>query len=336
MSRIGFASQENRKSSLHFPILIFFVSMLFTITLWDAYVNGSRPFDKDLASMLVLMMGTFFAVAAGLFSWSLEGRRQFLEREIEKRTQDLKSANEKLVLHNQEMENFIHIISHDLKAPLVSIEGFMSLAVQELGSQVKESVGHCFSRMSANVKQMNRLISDLLELSRLGRVEDPKSSVDIRLVLNEILDVLKPEIDKRRIAVVVNETFPHLWGSKKRLEQVFTNLISNAVKYIGTTAEPKIEIGCEQGDKNSLCRLWVKDNGIGIKKEFFEKVFHVFQRGPDVQGIEGTGVGLSIVKKIVEQNGGTAWAESESGKGSKFFVTWPSSAENPISRKKAA
>lgn len=310
-----------QKTLLRFHILIFFVGLLFTITLWDAYFNGTRPFDKEVAAYLILIMGTLFSVAAGMFTWSIESRRDSLETDVAKRTHELNEKNEELLRKNEEIENFIHTISHDLKAPIVSIRGFASLLEQELGSALAGVKSDYLHRIVQNAKQMNTLIVDLLEFSRVGRMEDEKEAIDPKDVFDEILAELKPETDKKHIQITLSGGFPHLWGSRKRLLQVFTNLIANAVKYMGSPAQPRIEIGFSE--EGPLCLIWVKDNGIGIKKEFQEKIFQIFQRAPNTLQVEGTGIGLSIVKKIVELNGGKVWVESEEGKGSQFFVRWP-------------
>ena len=327
MGKMESGAAVQGKRPFRFYIVIFFVGMLFTITLWDAYYNGSRPFDKEIASFMILVMGTLFSGAAGLFSWSLETRRSALEKEVEWRTHDLHAKNQELLKKNQEIENFIHIISHDLKAPIVSIQGFTSILKTDLGNLLQGTNQDYFNRIQANAQHMNALIADLLEFSRVGRMEDEKETVDIGKVLQEILEGFKPEIDKKHIVVQIGEHFPALWCSRKRLEQVLTNLVGNAVKYMGSSEHPQIQIGCEIPNGTNVRRFWVKDNGIGIRKEFQEKIFQIFQRAPNSLKVEGTGIGLSIVKKIVELNGGRVWVESSEGKGSQFFVEWPN-AEN--------
>jgi len=323
MKQTKSSAAEQDKRPFRFHIIIFFVGMFFTVTLWDAYYNGARPLDQEIGSKLILIMGTLFSISAGLFSWSLETRRAFLEKEVEWRTQDIQAKNKELVEKNKEVENFIHIISHDLKAPIVSIQGFASILKKELGSTLQGVHLDYFSRIQANAQQMNVLILDLLEFSRVGRIEDEKEAVDTKLLVQEIVEELKPEIDKRHIQVQVDDHLPTLWASKKRLNQVLTNLISNSVKYMGSPQTPKIEIGSSEPNGSGLATLWVKDNGIGIKKEFQEKIFKIFQRVPNQLKVEGTGIGLSIVKKIVELNQGKVWVESEEGKGSQFFIEWP-------------
>ena len=314
---------EQGERPFRFHIIIFFVGMLFTVTLWDSYSNASRPLDQSFASTLILIMGTLFSISAGLFSWSLETRRSFLEGEVERRTRELNEKNDELIKKNEEVENFIHIISHDLKAPIVSIQGFASILKTELGNLLQGANLDYFNRIQANAHQMNTLILDLLEFSRVGRMEDEKKPVDTTELFKEILDELKPEINKRHIRIQLGDHLPVLWGSRKRLIQVFTNLLSNAVKYMGSPEDPQIEIGCCGVNGKNLCTLRVKDNGIGIKKEFQDKIFQIFQRVPNTLKVEGSGIGLSIVKKIVELNSGRVWVESEENKGSEFFVEWP-------------
>ncbi len=315
-------SSKKKSSPLHFHILIFFVGLLFTITLWDAYSNGTRPFDKEIASHLILIMGTLFSVAAGLFTWSLETRRSFLEKEVEWRTKDLNNKNHELIRKNEEVENFIHIISHDLKAPIVSIQGFASIIKNEMGTALSGTNLDYLGRIQSNAQQMNALILDLLEFSRVGRMEDEKKPVEMADLVKGIVAEFKPEIARCHISVRYGQDLPALYGSRKRLNQVFTNLVTNAIKYMGPSQNPQIEIG-HSTNGSAMSTLWVKDNGIGIKKEYQHKIFQIFQRVPTSLKVEGTGIGLSIVKKIVELNGGQVWVESEEGKGSQFFVCWP-------------
>lgn len=317
--------RKSKRKLLHISVLIFAAGMILTIMLWDAYFNGSRPFDKELTSLLIFVMGTLFSISAGLFSWSLETRHDVLEREVERRTHELFEKNRELEQKKEEIENFIHIISHDLKAPIVSIQGFTGILKDELASSLQGAQADYLNRIITNAKQMNILIVDLLEFSRVGRAEDEKENVDLAALVSEVVAILKPEITKRGIHVEVSDYFPKLWGSRKRLNQVLTNLIMNAVKYIGSPTHPAISIGCSEDVRGSTATFWVRDNGIGIKKEYHDKIFQMFQRAPNQLKVEGSGVGLSIVKKIVELNGGKVWVESEEGKGSRFLVRWPAS-----------
>ena len=314
---------SDKTSAFHYSILVFAGGVILTFLLWDAYLRSTTSeIEQKVASPLILIMGSLFSLAAGLFVYSLETRGSFLRREVQKRTLELEAKNQQLIEKNKEIENFIHIISHDLKAPLVSIHGFVSLLKTELGSPLEGTKADYLNRIMANAKQMSSFLQDLLEFSRVGRIEDEKKEVDLGLVVKEILAALKPEIDKKQIAVESSKNFPKLWGAPNRIHQVFANLIGNSVKYIGNGSQPKLVIGYQE-NSNGFYQITIRDNGIGIPREAHSKVFQIFQRFHPSSEIEGTGVGLSIVKKIVDHNGGHVWFESEVGQGTTFFVTWP-------------
>ena len=315
-------TETSEKIRFHFSLLVVAGGLILTFLLWDSYFNNASDIEKKVAGPLILVMGSLFSMAAGLFAWSLETRDQFLRREVQKRTLELQAKNEELTDKNQEIENFIHIISHDLKAPLVSIHGFGSLLKSESENALQGASADYLKRILMNAKQMTGLLQDLLEFSRVGRMEDEKEAVDMNLLFREILAELKPEIDRKKIQIESPGNFPSFWGSRKRLYQVFTNLIGNSVKYIGKAESPKIVLSGKE-ENADFFQISVRDNGIGIPKESQHKVFQIFQRFHPASGVEGTGVGLSIVKKIVEHNKGRVWFESEPGKGTVFHVAWP-------------
>ncbi|MBI4388302.1 MAG: HAMP domain-containing histidine kinase [Candidatus Omnitrophica bacterium] len=321
------SNQAEKKESFdknrhfHYSILVFAGGIILTFLLWDAYLNNNSQIEKSVASPLILAMGSLFSIAAGLFVWSLESRQGFMEREVHKRTVELENKNQELQEKNKEIENFIHIISHDLKAPLVSIQGFASILKNELGAALQGANLDYFNRIVTNAKNMTVLLQDLLEFSRVGRIEDEKEKVDMNSLFQEIVGELRPEIEKKKIQVKNAGRFPALLGTKKRLHQVFMNLVGNSVKYIGDPNSPTITLGCREN--GSFYEFQVRDNGVGIPQEAQSKVFQIFQRFHPGMGIEGTGVGLSIVKKIVETNGGSVRFESAPGVGTTFFVTWP-------------
>ena len=312
---------EAPKKKFHVSILVFLGSLILSISLWTVYGQRLIPVDSDVTSHLMLLMGTLFSAAAGLFVWSLETREVYLQGEVRKRTSELQAMNDELSRKNLEIENFTHTISHDLKAPLVSINGFAMLLKANLKDALSGDNADYMHRIIINVKQMSALIQDLLEFSRVGHMEDEKENVNMESLFDEILTELKPELERKKIQVKNEDHFLPLFGSRMRLHQVFSNLISNSVKYIGNSAEPTIVL---RGRKaGPYFEIMVKDNGIGIPKESQHKVFQIFQRFHPASGEEGTGIGLSIVKKIVEINGGSVRFESASGCGTTFFVTWP-------------
>jgi len=171
----------------------------------------------------------------------------------------------------------------------------------------------------ANTQQMERLILDLLALSRSGREGRPPEDIHLSELVDEAVTSLAEQLEARRIKVTVGD-LPTVWAVRVQMEQVMKNLLTNAIKYMGDSASPSIEIGAES--RPTEAEIWVRDTGIGIDPAYHEKVFEIFQRLKEVEA-EGTGVGLPIVKKIVQAAGGRIWVESAQGQGSTFRFTWP-------------
>jgi PAS domain S-box-containing protein len=239
-----------------------------------------------------------------------------LYQETLSNTRQLKSANE-------ELENFVYTVSHDLKSPIVSIQGFASILLQDFAVEFNEEVRHFLNRIQFNANQMEKLIRDLLELSRIGRVVNPFEMVDSRQIVLEAQSELIYQLQENKIELRIAADLPQIFGDRNRLVQVFTNLIGNAVKYIGQPPAPLIEVGWQPTENST--QFFVRDNGIGIERQYFEKIFGLFQILNPEEGDEkiGTGVGLTIVKRIVENHGGRIWVESEKGNGATFYFTIP-------------
>jgi PAS domain S-box-containing protein len=220
---------------------------------------------------------------------------------------------------NRELEAFVYTISHDLKAPLVSLNGFSSALQKEFNSQLGEEGRHYVERIQANVAHMEALITSLLELSRIGRVIGPTDEIDVGSLLREIRDELTVSLKEARAEFVVQEVLPIVRADRGRIHQVFVNLIDNAVKFRSAERALRIEVGCQQ--ESGFYRFHVADNGIGIAPQYHEQIFTPFRKlHPE---IEGVGIGLALVKKIVEHHGGRVWVESEAGEGSVFYFTIP-------------
>jgi len=231
-----------------------------------------------------------------------------------------KRAEEELRRINQELESFVYTVSHDLRTPLISLQGFSSLLLKDYHDRLDEKGRDYLKRIQRNASQMGRLIQDLLELSRIGRVVHPLEDVDISELIDEILKGLELQLKERNIEVNVQTPLPIIHCDRTRVAQVFENLISNAIKFIGEAPAPRIEIGWTR--KDGTHQFYVKDNGAGIAKEDQERIFGIFQRVGEVDA-DGTGAGLAIVKKIIASHNGHIWVESEKGKGSTFYFTLP-------------
>lgn len=249
-----------------------------------------------------------------------EGLQHQLELQ-KKAAKELEERTEELSRTNQELDAFVYTVSHDLKAPLVSLNGFSQLLIQECEGQIGENGAMYVERIGKNSQRMENLINDLLELSRIGRIKGKEEMVSIGEVISESADEFAIQLEEKKTKLVVKDEMPTIFCDRMRMSQVFTNLMSNANKFMGEdNSSPTIELGYK--DQSSCHTFYVKDNGIGIDKEYHEKIFQSFQRLDDVK-TEGSGIGLSIVKKIVEGFGGRIWVESEKGKGATMYFTLP-------------
>jgi signal transduction histidine kinase len=220
---------------------------------------------------------------------------------------------------NAELDGFVHTVSHDLRAPLVTIQGMAGALLEEHAAGMDPEARRYLGRIEANTQQMERLLLDLLALSRVGREARPPEELPLAELVDEILTEVAELLRTRGIKVVVGD-LPSVWAVRVQMEQVVRNLLTNAIRYMGDTASPTIEIGSVGRGADLEC--WVRDTGIGIDDAYHEKIFEIFQRLKEVEA-EGSGVGLAIVKKIVDAAGGRIWVESAPGQGSTFRFTWP-------------
>jgi hypothetical protein len=228
-------------------------------------------------------------------------------------------AVDELRQKNTELDSFVYSVSHDLKAPLVVIQGMASIVLEDTQDKLDEDNVHYLRRIQNNAQQMERLIMDLLAISRVGREARPPESVPLAEIVNAVTEELEEPMRAAGIKVI-NRGAVTLWAIRTQIEQVVGNLLSNAVKYIGTPPAPTVEVGAV--DHGTYVECSVADNGIGIDPAYHGTIFEMFRRLKDVEA-EGTGVGLAIVKKIVEGAGGRIWVESSKGQGATFRFTWP-------------
>lgn len=228
----------------------------------------------------------------------------------------------------KELESFVYTVSHDLKSPVVSMHGMASLFLEEYGKQIDAEGRHFIDRIVANATYMEDLILGLLALSRIGRNTEDLQKSDAQAAIQQAMELLREKIETSQVQIVLRP-LPSFSFDQIQLIQIFQNLISNGIKFLGDQPHPRIEIGGrETGD---IVEFYVKDNGIGIDPAYHEKVFGIFQRLKEVE-IEGTGVGLAIVKKIVDLSGGKIWVESRKGEGATFFFQFPRTLDLEIGR----
>ncbi len=243
------------------------------------------------------------------------------EKEVELK---LLTFNDTLKTKNEELEQFAFAASHDLQEPLRVITSFLDLLQRHLGDAADETSTTYINYTVDASKRMRQIIIDLLDYSRAGSDDEELEEVDPNYLVDEIKEILKQSISSKR-AVVTVEKLPKVLYNSTALRQVFLNLISNAIKYVLKETSPEIEITCNTSDGEHV--FCVQDNGIGIDQEYHEHVFTVFKRLHNRQEYEGTGIGLSICKKIIEKFNGSVWIDSAKGEGSKFYFTIPRNQE---------
>jgi len=234
-----------------------------------------------------------------------------------------KKVREQIALEKwrKNAEEFTYTVSHDLKAPIISIEGYISLLMAENVDELSGDGKLYIEKVLKNIHVMKNMIQDLLELSRIQQDKDEFRIASLGSILRNVLDEFQFQIEKKRIDLVLPNRFPRLKCNPSLVQVLFSNLISNAIKFMGDQQNPRIEI-CWKRDR-SLLTLFFKDNGIGINPKSKDRIFDVFFRLQPSREIEGSGVGLAIVKKIVDAHNGTIEVESEVGKGTTFIVSFP-------------
>lgn len=269
--------------------------------------------------------GELFPIEVGLTPITVDKETYVISSiiDISERLQQqraLRNLNAELRRKNQEMEQFIYTVSHDLKAPLVTIAGFANRLKNAEDLELKDDHRHKLERILANVRSMESLLQDLLHLSRIIKRDLEKTQVDTYATLQHVLDSLEGDIKKTGATIQVEGTLPPLYAQESLLFQCLQNVISNALKYSRPDVTPVVIVGAASEIGHSgVC---VRDNGIGIAEHHQERIFHVFERlNPD--SAEGSGVGLSIVKTIMEKHSGKIVLESSIGQGTSFTMLFP-------------
>ncbi len=240
--------------------------------------------------------------------------------ERKKNEQERERLIGELEAKNAELERFTYTVSHDLKSPLVTIKGFLGLLEKDVLTGNAEQIKQDISQIQGAADKMQRLLEELLELSRIGRLMNPPERASLTDLAREAALLADGQITERGVAVVIAPDMPAVYGDRVRLLQIFQNLLGNAVKFMGDQPEPRIEIAAATRDAEVVCS--VRDNGMGIAPKYHDKVFGLFEQiYPDG---DGTGIGLTLVKRIVEVHGGAIELASEGeGCGCTFTFSLP-------------
>jgi light-regulated signal transduction histidine kinase (bacteriophytochrome) len=247
------------------------------------------------------------------------------ERSLKKLNEDLESQTRELIVSNAELEQFAYVASHDLQEPLRMITSFLTKLDDKFGSQLNDKAKQYLDFAVDGASRMRQNILDLLQYSRVGKGDSELENINIKEVIDEVILLHQTDISECN-AEIISGPMPNINNFMAPVVQVFSNLISNAIKYRKPDEKPVIRISAR-----SLDNSWefaISDNGIGIPNEYLQKIFVIFQRLHPKEKYGGTGIGLAVVKKIVENLGGKVWVESVPGNGSTFYFTLKSINKN--------
>jgi light-regulated signal transduction histidine kinase (bacteriophytochrome) len=292
----------------------------------DGTLRGFSKFTRDLTEQRKVEEELQHSHA------ELERLNHELENRVSERTAELRDANNELekrvtertaelTAANKELEAFTYTAAHDLRAPLRHMHGFVGVLRQTWYEKLDDEGRRCLEKISTSSKDMGLLLDDLLNFSRLARTELRYSPVNLSQMVQRVRQELEPDWKGHSLIWEISE-LPEVEGDPSLLHQVFFNLIANALKFTRNCEAARIEIGARNGVDNNVT-VFVRDNGAGFEMEYVDKLFRVFQRLHDSRDFEGTGIGLAIVRRIVERHGGMAWAEGAPGKGAAFYFSLP-------------
>lgn len=282
------------------------------------YIKKSIPEDFLFASAIILVTSNAVHLLVRNIHQSLaRARDEIAEREkSEKQREEL---IRQLKLKNQELDRFAITVSHDLKTPLITIAGYLGYLEKDALSGNSERISRNIGQINEAAKNMGKLVDEILDLSRIGRIMNPPRVVPFGDIIEEALKAADGLIKEKQVEVKIGNDLPVIYCDFSRIVQVVLNLITNAVKFMGEQKNPVIEIGVEFN--RGVHAFFVRDNGMGIDPKNHERVFGLFDKLD--KNTDGTGLGLGIVKRIIEVHEGKVWLESELGKGSSFYFFLP-------------
>ena len=313
----------------------------FVIAKWESCLEGARKSGKPVntgeykitckdGSKCICEIYATFLKKNLIVTFNDITRQKNFENELKKHQEHLEKLVEKRTIavkkKNKELEMFTYSVSHDLKAPLRGIDGYSRLLVEEYADKLDEEGLFFLNNVRQGTTQMNKLIEDLLAYSRMERKDLHLTAIDLKSLIENLVDQRTHDIEQCRIEVTVDLPFQTIESDPETLRQVLANYLDNAIKYSKKDTAGTVTIGGRQDD--DYWTVWVKDSGIGFDPKYLDRIFEIFQRLHRVEDYPGTGVGLAIVRKAVERIGGRVRADSTPGKGATFYLDIPKT--NPV------
>jgi light-regulated signal transduction histidine kinase (bacteriophytochrome) len=331
----GMTGQSAQNPGLIIPVAITSLVMLIGMSFYQVAKYLLLP-DLTLikSNIITIFFSTTVATVAAYFVLLRhQGLLQETLREIaerRKREEEIRILNVDLEYHitqlesaNNELEAFSYSVSHDLRAPLRHIVGYVDLLQKNASSVLDEKSHRYLTTISGSAMRMGALIDDLLTFSRIGRMEMQKTTFALEQLVNEVLRDLQNEKVGRDIEWQIGR-LPAIYGDRQLIKLVFLNLLANAIKFTAPRSHAVIEIGPVAGKENETV-VFVRDNGVGFDMKYSDKLFGVFQRLHSAVEFEGTGIGLANVQRIVHRHGGRTWAEGVVDGGATFYFSIPNS-----------
>lgn len=324
-------------------LIFYMAAFIFSIFSEMVLALYTRPFDTYNIIGHIYKTAAFCLIYAGVFTESIKKpyirlvaakatlqeeliERRLMEEEIRMHRDHLgelvELRTEQLHRTNEELESFSYSVSHDLRAPLRAIDGFARMLMIRMRDKLNDEEAKSFDVIRSSAKKMEQLIDDLLSFSRCGRQEMAKSEIKMEEIIRDVWNELLAITPDRNLSLVV-QPMAGIQGDPSLMRHVLSNLLSNAVKFTQVMDPAVIEVGCIHNDGHMT--YYVKDNGIGFDMKFHDKIFGVFQRLHGTDSYEGTGIGLALVRRIIQRHGGRVWAQSEVDKGATFYFSIPSS-----------
>lgn len=325
---------KNMKAEIKIVLIYILVGVMWILLSDSVLLMVFDESELDQIAYLQTLKGIFYVLmTASLLYLLVKKYYESLDkkvRELEQLNRKLKGKSNELESSNSDLEQFAFVISHDLQEPLRMITSFLSQLKRKYDDQLDEKAQqYIFFAVDGAIK-MKQIILDLLEFSRVGRFNEPLEEINLNEILKDVCESNKKLIEGTRAQISIKE-LPIILSHRALMTQLFQHLLENSLKFRHENKSPEIEIGVRESQKNY--DFWIKDNGIGIDQEYTERIFAIFQRLHTSEKFGGgTGIGLALVKKIIDYYGGSIELDSTEGEGSTFYFSLPKKATLPNDR----